>query len=121
MAAGRGRCKPDNLQTCVRKPRPVSVAPPHPKLPVLNRLRAFEAAARCGGFRVAAAELCATPAAVSHSIRPLEVWAGARCLCAKAMGWLFPGMARAWRGDGASSCSRIVGGLRDLYVRKPQQ
>lgn len=54
----------------------MSVAPYRPKMPPLNTLRAFEAAARCGGFRAAAEELSVTPAAVSQHIRALEDWAG---------------------------------------------
>ena len=38
----------------------------------LSPLRAFEAAARGGSFRVAAEELLLTPSAVSHAIRKLE-------------------------------------------------
>jgi LysR family glycine cleavage system transcriptional activator len=38
----------------------------------LSALRAFEAAARTGSFRAAAAELALTPSAVSHAIRRLE-------------------------------------------------
>lgn len=52
------------------------VAPPRPRLPPLNSLRAFEAAARCGGFRAAADELSVTPAAVSQHVRALEDWTG---------------------------------------------
>lgn len=42
------------------------------RLPSLGSLRAFEAAARCGSFKRAAAELAVTPTAVSHQIRSLE-------------------------------------------------
>lgn len=52
------------------------VAPPRPKGPPLNALRAFEAAARLGGFANAAEELCVTPGAISQHIRTLEGWAG---------------------------------------------
>ena len=52
------------------------VSPPRPKGPPLNALRAFEAAARNGGFAGAAEELCVTPGAVSQHIRALEDWAG---------------------------------------------
>jgi LysR family glycine cleavage system transcriptional activator len=44
------------------------------KLPPLNGLRFFEAAARHCSFRAAAEELCITPSAVSHGIRTLEEW-----------------------------------------------
>ena len=42
------------------------------RLPPLNALRAFEAAARHLSFSRAAAELCVTPAAVSHQVKGLE-------------------------------------------------
>jgi DNA-binding transcriptional LysR family regulator len=42
------------------------------RLPPLNALRAFEAAARHGGFVAAAEELGVTPAAVSHQVKGLE-------------------------------------------------
>ena len=41
-------------------------------LPPLNALRAFEVAARLGGFAKAAEELNVTPAAVSHQVKQLE-------------------------------------------------
>jgi DNA-binding transcriptional LysR family regulator len=44
------------------------------RLPPLHALVAFEAAARLGGFRQAAEELCLTPSAVSHRIRQLEMF-----------------------------------------------
>ncbi|MDT8287906.1 MAG: LysR family transcriptional regulator, partial [Elusimicrobiales bacterium] len=46
------------------------------RLPPLNALRAFEAAARHLSFTQAAAELNVTQAAVSHQIRGLEDWLG---------------------------------------------
>ncbi len=42
------------------------------RLPPLNSLRAFEAAARHGNFRKAADELCVTHSAISHQIKLLE-------------------------------------------------
>ena len=53
------------------------VSPPRPKGPPLNALRAYEAAARLGGFAAAAEELCVTPGAISQHIKTLEDWAGA--------------------------------------------
>jgi LysR family glycine cleavage system transcriptional activator len=47
-----------------------------PRLPPLNALRAFEAAARHRRIKDAAAELFVTPAAVSHQVRHLERWVG---------------------------------------------
>lgn len=42
------------------------------RLPPLNALKAFEAAARLGSLKRAAAELNVTPAAISHQIKALE-------------------------------------------------
>src|SRR3954469_1574563 len=42
----------------------------------LGALRAFEAVARLGSFKLAAAELAVTPAAVSHQIAVLERYLG---------------------------------------------
>src|SRR5262245_33568391 len=44
------------------------------RLPPLNALRAFEAAARHLSVSAAAAELHVTPAAVSHQVKALEEW-----------------------------------------------
>ncbi|MGQ4880481.1 LysR substrate-binding domain-containing protein [Billgrantia sp. LNSP4103-1] len=46
------------------------------RLPPLNTLRLFEAAARLGQLKAAAEELSLTPSAVSHGIRSLERWLG---------------------------------------------
>lgn len=52
------------------------VAPPRPKGPPLNALRAFEAAARLGGLAAAAEELCVSPGAVAQQVKALEEWVG---------------------------------------------
>lgn len=64
----------------------MSVIPVRPKGPHLNALRAFEAAARLGGFAAAAQELCVTPAAISQHIKALEAWAGAPLFERKSQG-----------------------------------
>lgn len=46
------------------------------RLPPLNALRAFEAAARHLSFKHAASELAVTPAAISHQIKMLEEFLG---------------------------------------------
>ena len=46
------------------------------RLPPLNALRAFEAAARHLSFTRAAEELFVTQAAISHQVKALEVWLG---------------------------------------------
>jgi len=54
------------------------VVPPRPKDLPLNALRAFEAAARLGGFSLAASELGVSPGAVSAHIKQLEDILGAQ-------------------------------------------
>ncbi len=56
--------------------RIVHGAPPLTRLPSLNALRCFEAAARSGSFSRAAEELNVTQSAVSHQVRQLEQWFG---------------------------------------------
>lgn len=46
------------------------------KLPPLNALRAFEAAARHGSFKLAAEELSVSQSAISHQVRSLEEYLG---------------------------------------------
>src|SRR3546814_11391629 len=48
------------------------------RLPPLNAVRAFEAAARHLSFNKAADELSVTPAAISQQVRALEEWLGVR-------------------------------------------
>ncbi len=55
----------------------MSLAPPRPPALPLNALRAFEAAARRGGFAAAAEELCVTPGAVAQQVKALEAAIGA--------------------------------------------
>ena len=46
------------------------------RLPPLNALRTFEAAARHGSFKGAGDELCVSHSAVSHQIKKLEQYLG---------------------------------------------
>lgn len=48
----------------------------HSRLPPLNALRGFEAAARLGSFSKASSELCITQSAISHQIKALEDYFG---------------------------------------------
>jgi LysR family glycine cleavage system transcriptional activator len=50
------------------------IEPPRPRLPPLNALRAFEAAARHESFTAAAQELGVTPAAIAQQVKSLEAW-----------------------------------------------
>ncbi len=64
----------------------MSVSPPRPKGPPLTALRAFEAAARLGGFARAAEELGVTAGAVTQQIKGLEDWIGATLFERQAQG-----------------------------------
>ena len=54
------------------------------RLPPLNALRTFEAAARNGSFKHAAEELCVSHSAVSHQIKQLEEHLGVELFVRKA-------------------------------------
>ena len=82
------------------------------RLPPLNALRVFEAAARHLSFKEAAAELSITQAAVSHQIKTLEDYLGVE---------LF---RRAGRGvqltDAARAClPRLAAAARTLRPTTP--
>ena len=62
------------------------LTPPRPKSPPLNALKAFETAARLGGFKAAALELNVTPGAVAQHIKTLEAWAGSPLFERKSQG-----------------------------------
>lgn len=62
------------------------VAPPRPKMPPLNALRAFEAAARLNSISAAAEELRVTPAAVAQQVKSLEGWTGEKLFTRNARG-----------------------------------
>lgn len=64
----------------------MSLSPPRPRPAPLNALRAFEAAARHGGFAAAAAELCVTPGAVAQQVKALEAELGAPLFRRRAQG-----------------------------------
>ena len=68
------------------------------RLPSLNALKAFEAAARLGSFSEAAAELFVSHAAISRHIRELEEWLGTQLFL------------RTGRGVEATEAGRRFGG-----------
>ena len=68
----------DAASASLPAPRPSRIAPIVTRLPPLRSLRAFEAAGRRLSFTAAAEELGVTPGAISHQIRHLEEFLGAR-------------------------------------------
>lgn len=87
------------------------------KLPPLNALKAFEAAARTGNFTLAARELGVSSAAVSQQVRNLEAYfgkqlfvrVGNRITLTDAGHAIYPQTARAL-GDIAAATARILEG-----------
>ena len=67
-----------------------------PRLPPLNALRAFEAAARHQSFVIAAEELSVTPAAVSRHIKGLEEWMGLQLFHRHPQSLTLTGNGKVW-------------------------
>lgn len=82
-------------------------------MPAISSLRAFEAAARLGGFKAASAELNLTPSAISHQIRNLEQQLGRRLFERNPGGIRLTGDGRAYLDD----VSPALDGLRDATRR----
>lgn len=93
-------------------------------LPPLNALRAFEAAARTGGYVAAAEELGVSPAAVSQQVRNLEDFLGKqlfrrfnnRVLLTDAGQVVFAGASDALQSISALTEQVMSGGTRSRLV-----
>jgi LysR family glycine cleavage system transcriptional activator len=68
-------------------------------LPPFSALRAFEAAARLGSFRAAAAELRLSESAVSHQVKNLETWLGRQLFERRGRGLDLTGEGAAYARD----------------------
>ncbi|MEM7642545.1 MAG: LysR family transcriptional regulator [Pseudomonadota bacterium] len=96
---------------------------PRPDLP-LTALRAFEAAARLGGFRAAGEELGVSAAAVSAQVKGLEDRLGYALFDRRARGVVLtetgalarPGLSAAFRALEAAQAAMLAGGARALEV-----
>ena len=84
------------------------------RLPPLNALRAFEAVARHGSVKKAAAELFVTPAAITHQIKLLESLAGRALLVRKHRGIELTESARAALPHLAAGFEQLAMAMRDL-------
>ena len=84
------------------------------RLPPLNALRAFEAVARHGSVKKAAAELFVTPAAVTHQIKLLESIAGRQLLVRKPRSIELTEAARAALPHLAAGFAQLALAVRDL-------
>lgn len=85
------------------------------RLPPLNALRAFEAAARHLSFTAAAAELNVTQAAISHQIRGLEERLGLKLFRRAGRGLLLTDAAQAYLPEVGAAFDRLVEATRRLH------
>lgn len=84
------------------------------RLPPLNALRAFEAAARCGNFTRAAQELFVTQGAVSRHIATLEGWLQVRLFERGPRGIQLTSQGQAYYGTVRAGFDQIEHGTRQL-------
>ncbi len=99
----------------------MAAKPPRPRLPSLNGLRAFEAAARLESFVKAAEELGVTPGAVTQQIRQLEAALGLRLFLRLAQGVALTDAARDILPKltrGFDTLAFAVQGLRDSHGQR---
>jgi LysR family transcriptional regulator, glycine cleavage system transcriptional activator len=88
------------------------------RLPPLSGLRLFEAAARCGSFKLAAHELNLTPRAVSHGIDSLEHWLDVELFERKAHGIILTTAGRQFLPYVSEALSTIATGTLRLPSRR---
>ena len=98
----------------------MSISPPRPKGPPLNALRAFEAAARLGGFTPAADELCVTPGAISQHIKSLEDWAGSPLFVRRSQGVSLTELGESVAAEFSTAFDAMGNAVRALRTRAAQ-
>ncbi|QCI63623.1 transcriptional regulator GcvA [Phreatobacter stygius] len=87
------------------------------RLPPLNALRLFEAAARLLSFKNAAEELLVTPSAVSHGIQSLEQWLGAPLFVRTARGIVLTEAGASYYPTVQSALAMIAAGSGEVAAR----
>jgi LysR family glycine cleavage system transcriptional activator len=85
------------------------------RLPSLNALRAFEAAARHLSLTKAADELSVTPGALSHQIKALEARLGAKLFKRTARGLAFTDLGRDYLPVVRDAFDRLAAGTDTLF------
>jgi len=85
----------------------MAIAPPRPKGPHLNALRAFETAARLGSFTAAAEELSVTPGAITQHIKSLESWTETKLFQRNARGVVLTPLAEELLPDFTSAFDQL--------------
>src|SRR5215469_14537847 len=91
------------------------------RLPPLNALRVFEAAARAESFSMAAEELCVTHGAVSRQVRQLEDWLGLDLFERRGRRVLLTASGRAYLSEVSAALDRIALATSEQLRSKRQQ
>src|SRR5206468_9411897 len=87
------------------------------RLPPLNGLKAFEAAARHESFTRAAQELCVTQGAVSHQVKGLEAELGVRLFQRERQRLVITEAGRAYLDVVRDALDRLAAGTERLLQR----
>lgn len=87
------------------------------RLPSLNALKAFEAAARHENFTVAANELCVTQGAVSHQVKALEAELGVKLFIREHQRLELTGAGRSYLETARDALDRLAAGTARLQQR----
>ena len=88
------------------------------RLPALNALKAFEAAARHESFTSAARELCVTQGAVSHQVKALEQQLGLKLFNRERQRLVITESGRQYLGVVRDAFDRIAVGTEQLLQRQ---
>jgi LysR family glycine cleavage system transcriptional activator len=88
------------------------------RLPALNALKAFEAAARHESFTKAAEELCVTQGAVSHQVKALEAELGLKLFNRERQRLVITQAGRAYLAVVRDAFDRIADGTQQLLQRQ---
>src|SRR6202171_3681649 len=89
-----------------------------PRLPPLNALKAFEAAARHESFTRAAEELCVTQGAVSHQVKALEAELGVKLFNRERQRLVITEAGRSYLEVVRDALDRIAAGTERLVQRQ---
>ncbi len=95
----------------------MALTPPRLKGPPLNALRAFEAAARLGGFSAAADELNVTAGAIAQHIKSVEAWAGVKLFERRAQGVCLTEFGRSIIDDFTAAFDQIGDAVQALQEK----
>jgi LysR family transcriptional regulator, glycine cleavage system transcriptional activator len=90
-----------------------------PRLPPLNAIKAFEAAARLGSFTRAAEELTVTHGAVSRQIRLLEDWLGTRLFLRTSRNAVLTQVGADLLAEAGPALDRLAAVSQRLQTRAP--